>query len=78
MQIFFRSVKTDAQLAMPVTPAEFSVEFGRNITVLDKARPARRRFRGSLPCLTSSWSFCSRRKSGTTPRAITAATPTPW
>ncbi|MET0017897.1 LysM peptidoglycan-binding domain-containing protein [Oscillibacter sp.] len=46
MQFFFRSVKTDKQLAMPVTPAEFAVEFGRNITVLDMAQIGEAAFPG--------------------------------
>lgn len=46
MQIFYRSVKTDTQLAMPVTPAEFAVEFGRNITVLDMTQTGEAAFPG--------------------------------
>ncbi len=46
MQFFYRSVKTDTQLAMPVTPAEFAVEFGRNITVLDMAQTGEAAFPG--------------------------------
>jgi LysM repeat protein len=46
MQIFFRSVKTDTQLSMPVTPGEFAVEAGRNITVLDMAQTGEAAFPG--------------------------------
>jgi len=46
LQIFFRNLKTDTQLSMPVTPAEFAVEAGRNITVLDMAQTGEAAFPG--------------------------------
>lgn len=46
MQIVFRSVKTNAQLTMPVTPAEFAVEVGRNVTVLDMSQTGEAAFPG--------------------------------
>lgn len=38
MEIIFLNSKTGEQLTMPVTPPDFHVEIGRNITQLDMAQ----------------------------------------
>ena len=46
MQFVFRSVKSDTQLIMPVTPDRFTVETGRKVTVLDMAQTGEAAFSG--------------------------------
>lgn len=46
MQVIFRSVKTNTALAMPVTPADFELEAGRDITVLDMSQTGEAAFPG--------------------------------
>ncbi|WP_312637130.1 LysM peptidoglycan-binding domain-containing protein [Oscillibacter sp.] len=46
MQFVFRSVRSDTQLIMPVTPDRFAVETGRKVTVLDMAQTGEAAFPG--------------------------------
>lgn len=46
MEFVFTSIKTNVQIQMPVTPGEFAVEVGRNITVLDMAQAGEAAFPG--------------------------------
>lgn len=46
MQVVFRSVKTNTQVTMPVTPAEYAVEIGRKITTLDMTQVGEAAFPG--------------------------------